>query len=123
MKDMNKKVLIVDDSGYTRKVINRALTKAGYDIIGEAESGEAAIDMAIEMKPDVITLDNILPDMLGLDILRVIKEEGLDAVVIMISAIGLQSTVSDGLELGASKYIVKPFTPGDVVKAVNEFAN
>lgn len=118
---MSKKVLIVDDSGYTRKVINRALTKAGYEVVGEAECGEAAIDMAIEMHPDIITLDNILPDMLGLDILRVIKEEGIDAVVIMISAIGQQSTISDGLELGASKYIVKPFTPGDVVKAVNEF--
>ncbi|MEO9965056.1 MAG: response regulator [Reichenbachiella sp.] len=120
---MNKKVLIVDDSGYTRKVINRALTKAGYEVIGEAETGEAAIDMAIEKNPDVITLDNILPDMLGLDILKVIREEGIDAVVIMISAVGQQSTISDVLELGASKYIVKPFTPSDVVKAVNEFAN
>lgn len=119
---MNKKVLIVDDSGYTRRVISKALTKAGYEIIGEAESGEAAIDMAIEMHPDVITLDNILPDMLGLDILRVIKKEGLQTVVIMISAVAQQSTISDGLKLGASKYIVKPFTPGDVVNAVNEFA-
>jgi len=119
---MSKRVLIVDDSGYTRKVINRALTKAGYEIVGEAESGEIAIDMALEMEPDVITLDNILPDMLGLDILRVIKEEGLNAVVIMISAIGQQSTINDGLELGASKYIVKPFTPGDVVEAVEEYA-
>lgn len=120
---MSKRVLIVDDSGYTRKVIHRALSKAGYEIVGEAESGEAAIDMAIEMKPDVITLDNILPDMLGLDILRVIKEEGLNAVVIMISAVGQQSTVSDVMELGAAKYIVKPFTAGDVVNAVNQHAS
>ncbi len=119
---MSKKVLIIDDSGYTRKVINKALTKAGYEIIGEAETGEAAIDMAIEMDPDIITLDNILPDMLGLDILKVIQEEGLKAVVIMISAVGQPSTISDGLALGASKYIVKPFTASDVVEAVNEYA-
>ena len=119
---MSKKVLIVDDSSYTRKVIKMALTKAGYEIIGEAETGEEAIDMAIELEPDIITLDNILPDMLGLDILRIIKEENLHSTVIMISAIGQPSTVNDGLKLGASKYIVKPFTATDVVNAVTEFA-
>ena len=119
---MKKTVLIVDDSSYTRKVINMAVTKAGYSVIGEAESGEAAIDLAIELDPDIITLDNILPDMLGLDILRIINEENLKAKVIMISAIGQQSTVSDGLGLGAVKYIVKPFTASDVVAAVEKCA-
>lgn len=119
---MKKTVLIVDDSSYTRKLIRIALTKAGYEIIGEAETGEQAIDMAIELDPDIITLDNILPDMLGLDILRIIKEdEHLKANVIVISAIGQQSTVSEGLDLGAKKYIVKPFTPGDVVTAVQSY--
>ncbi|MCV9385198.1 response regulator [Reichenbachiella ulvae] len=117
---MKKTVLIVDDSSYSRKVISLALSKAGYDIIGEAESGEAAIDMAIEMNPDIITLDNILPDMMGLDILKIIKEENLKAQVIMISAIGQQSTVADGLKLGALKYIVKPFTANDVIDAVQK---
>lgn len=117
---MKKTVLIVDDSSYSRKVIKLALTKAGYEVIGEAESGEMAIDMAIEMNPDIITLDNILPDMLGLDILKIIKEENLKAQIIMISAIGQQSTVSDGLKLGALKYIVKPFTATDVINAVKE---
>ena len=117
---MKKTVLIVDDSSYTRKVIKLALTKIGCEIVGEAETGEQAIDIAIEKDPDIITLDNILPDMLGLDILRVIKEEKLHGDVIMISAIGQQSTVADGLELGAVKYIVKPFTAADVVAAVQE---
>ncbi len=119
---MSKTVLIVDDSSYTRKVIRIALTKVGYQVIGEAESGEAAIDLAIKLEPDIITLDNILPDMLGLDILKIIREENLHAIVIMISAIGQPSTVTDGLKLGASKYIVKPFTVSDVVKAVQQFS-
>ncbi|GAB4247625.1 MAG: chemotaxis protein CheY [Ekhidna sp.] len=118
-----KTVLIVDDSSYTRKIIKLALSKAGYEIIGEAETGEEAIDKAIELDPDIITLDNILPDMLGLDILRILKEdEGLKAGVVMISAIGQQSAVKEGIGLGAEKYIVKPFTPSDVVDAVNAFA-
>lgn len=118
-----KTVLIVDDSSYTRKVIRIALTKAGYEIIGEAETGEEAIDKAIELDPDIITLDNILPDMMGLDILRILKEEeGSKASVVMISAIGQQSALREGERLGAEKYIVKPFTPRDVVDAVDAFA-
>ena len=119
---MKKTVLIVDDSSYTRKTIRVALTKAGYEIIGEAATGETAIDLAIELDPDIITLDNILPDMLGLDILKIIKSEKLKAGVVIISAIGHQSTVSDGYDLGAEKYIVKPFTATDVVSAVQAFA-
>ncbi|MGL1888656.1 MAG: response regulator [Reichenbachiella sp.] len=119
---MSKRVLIIDDSAYTRKVIKIALSKVGYEIVGEAGTGEAAIDLAIELDPDVITLDNILPDMMGMDILRIVKEENLKAVVIMISAIGQPSTIDDGMRLGASKYIVKPFTSVDVVNAVQEFA-
>lgn len=118
---MKKTVLIVDDSSYTRKVINLAMTKAGFEVIGEAETGEQAIDLAIENNPDMITLDNILPDMLGLDILKVVKEEKLKANVIMISAIGQQSTMEDGIALGAFKYIVKPFTAADVVHAVQDY--
>ena len=118
-----KTVLIVDDSSYTRKVIRIALTKAGYQIIGEAETGEEAIDKAIELDPEIITLHNILPDMMGLDVLRILKEdEELASRVIMISAIGQQSAVREGMRLGAENYIVKPFTPGDVVDAVNAFA-
>jgi two-component system chemotaxis response regulator CheY len=74
-KDMSKKVLVVDDSLYMRTLIKDALAGAGYEIIGMAANGESAIDMAFELQPDIITLDNILPDMLGIDILKVLKEE------------------------------------------------
>ena len=73
-----KTVLIVDDSLYMRTMISDALSKAGYTIIAQAANGEAAIDMAMEHKPDLITLDNILPDMIGTDILRVLKQDEED---------------------------------------------
>lgn len=107
---MSKKVLIVDDSLYMRTLIKDALGPAGYEIIGEAENGEMAIDLALELDPDIITLDNILPDMIGTDILRVLKEEGIESSVVMISAVGQQSVIEEGLGLGAFDYIVKPFT-------------
>ena len=117
---MPKKVLIVDDSLYMRTVIKDALSNAGFDIVGQAANGEAAIDMAIELQPDLITLDNILPDMLGLDILNVLKEEEIDSKVIMISAVGQESVVEEGLKRGASQYIVKPFTSEQLVDTVKK---
>lgn len=117
---MGKSVLIVDDSLYMRTVIKDALEEAGYDIVGQAANGEAAIDLAMDLQPDVITLDNILPDMIGTDILAVYKEEGLTAQVIMISAVGQQSVIEQGMSLGAADYIVKPFTPEQLVAAVEK---
>jgi two-component system chemotaxis response regulator CheY len=78
---MSKNVLIVDDSLYMRTIIKDALQLNGYHIVGQAANGEQAIDMAFELKPDIITLDNILPDMIGIDVLKIYREEGLRSKV------------------------------------------
>jgi two-component system chemotaxis response regulator CheY len=116
-----KKVLIVDDSMYMRTLISDALSKAGYEIVAQAANGEAAIDMALQYKPDLITLDNILPDMIGTDILRVLKQdEKISSKIVMISAVGQESVIQEGMSLGASNYIVKPFTADSLVETVNK---
>jgi two-component system chemotaxis response regulator CheY len=117
---MSKSVLIVDDSLYMRTLIKDALELGGYNIVGQAANGEDAIDLAFELQPDFITLDNILPDMIGTDILKVYKEEGLGSKIIMISAVGQESVVSEGLRLGAKAYIVKPFSNSQLVDALNK---
>ena len=115
-----KTVLVVDDSLYMRTMICDALTKAGYSIVAQAANGESAIDMALEHKPDLITLDNILPDMIGTDILRVLKQdEKIGSKVVMISAVGQESVIQEGMSLGASNYIVKPFTAEGLVETIN----
>ena len=116
---MSKKVLVVDDSLYMRTLIKDALTGAGYEVVGMAANGESAIDMAFDLQPDLITLDNILPDMLGIDILKVLKTENIKSKVVMISAVGQQSVVDEGIKLGASEYIVKPFTTEQLIETVN----
>lgn len=103
-----------------RTVIKDALETAGYTIVGQAANGEAAIDMAFELEPDIITLDNILPDMIGTDILKVYKDEGLAAKVIMISAVGQESVIEEGMSLGAADYIVKPFTSEQLIASLEK---
>ncbi len=118
---MKKKVLVVDDSMYMRTLIKDALSEdASYEVVGEAANGEAAIDMAFDLQPDLITLDNILPDMIGLDILKTLKQEGLPSKVVMISAVGQESIIKEGLDLGAESYITKPFTTEDLLSEINK---
>lgn len=118
---MSKRVLIVDDSLYMRTMINTALTSAGYEVVGQAANGESAIDLAMDLEPDLITLDNILPDMIGTDILRVLKEdEQLASKIIMISAVGQDSVIQEGMRLGAAAYVVKPFTTESLLEVINQ---
>ena len=117
---MSKSVLIVDDSIYMRTLIKDALSGKGFEVIDEAADGESAIEKALELQPDLITLDNVLPDMMGLEILKVFKEEGLDSKVIMISAVGQQTVVNKGLALGASDCVVKPFTPDQLLETAKK---
>jgi two-component system, chemotaxis family, chemotaxis protein CheY len=117
---MSKNVLIVDDSLYMRTLIKDALEEGGYTVVGQAANGEEAIDLAFELMPDIITLDNILPDMIGTDILKVYKDEGLNSKVIMISAVGQESVINEGLSLGASEYIVKPFTSDQLLTTLSK---
>lgn len=117
---MGKKILIVDDSAYMRSVIKSALVKEGFEVVGEAGDGETAIDLALDLNPDLITLDNILPDMMGLEILKVLHDEQLASKIVMVSAVGQQTMVNKGIELGASAYLVKPFTSESLVETVNK---
>jgi two-component system chemotaxis response regulator CheY len=103
-----------------RTLIKDALEVGGYKVIGQAANGEEAIDLAFELQPDFITLDNILPDMIGIDILKVYQEEGLKSKVVMISAVGQESVVNEGLRLGAKAYIIKPFTSEQLIDAISK---
>ena len=117
---MDKNVLIVDDSLYMRTVIKDTLAQAGYKVVGEAANGEEAIDMALTLRPDIITLDNILPDMIGIDILKVYASERLPSKVIMVSAVGQESVIEEGLSLGAKAYITKPFSSDQLLEEIKK---
>ncbi|GAB4397386.1 MAG: response regulator [Microscillaceae bacterium] len=117
---MNTRVLIVDDSLYMRTLIREALEQNGYEVVGQAANGESAIDLALELNPDLITLDNILPDMLGIDILKTLREEGITAKILMISAVGQQSVVENAIQNGADDYLIKPFTTEQLLEATEK---
>jgi two-component system chemotaxis response regulator CheY len=115
---MKNRILIVDDSFYMRTMLKNMLTDAGYDVVGEAANGQQARELAIETKPDLITLDVILPDNTGLEVLKDIRQELPEVKIVMCSAVGQEVIVNEALESGAAAYIVKPFSEDKVLEIV-----
>lgn len=115
------KVLIVDDSLYMRKLIGSILTNAGYEIVAEAADATEAVEKLKEVKPDLVTMDIIMPEDKGMNAMGAVKKMvQLDSnvKVIMISALGQEGFISEALEAGAKDFIIKPFDEANVVKKV-----
>lgn len=101
------KVLIIDDSTYIRNLIRSILEQNGFEVTGEASTGEEALDKIAALQPGVITLDNILPDMTGIDVLKACTLSE-NTHVIMISSIGQESARQSAFDHGVAHYLTKP---------------
>ncbi len=118
MDTSNSKILVVDDSFYMRTMLKNMLLDAGYDVIGEAANGQSALEFVKDADPDLVTLDVILPDNTGLAVLKGIRQEKPNIKVIMVSAVGQEVIINEAMELGATAYIVKPFSEEKVLDTV-----
>ncbi|GAB4072523.1 chemotaxis protein CheY [Barrientosiimonas marina] len=117
---MEQRILIVDDAAFMRMMIKDILTKNDFEVIGEAEDGQKAVDQFRELQPDLVTLDITMPGKDGLEALKEIKEADPDANVIMCSAMGQQDMVIDAIQAGAKDFIVKPFQGDRVIEAIQK---
>ncbi|MFH1744170.1 MAG: response regulator [bacterium] len=117
---MAKKGLIVDDAAFMRMMLKDILTKAGYEIAGEAVNGKEAVDLYKSSTPDFVTMDITMPEMDGIEALKEIKKLDANATVIMCSAIGQQANVLEAIKIGAKDFIVKPFQPNRVLESIKK---
>ena len=108
---MKARVLICDDALFMREMIGRTLVEGGYEVVGTAATGAEAVKQYEELKPDLVTMDLIMPDMGGADALREIIDSHPDARVIVCSALGQEKLLKSTMEAGAKGFIVKPFKP------------
>ena len=113
-------ILICDDAAFMRMMIKDILTKNGYEIAGEAENGQKAVEKYNETKPDLVLMDITMPEMDGIQALKKIKETDPNACVIMCSAMGQQAMVIEAIQSGAKDFIVKPFQAERVLEAVKK---
>lgn len=115
---MNAKVLIVDDSGLTRRTLRQILETAGYVVL-EAENGLDALERYFLDKPDVVLLDLVMRGMYGLDVLQKIRELDPSARIVVVSA-DIQTSSQDlAGEAGAAAFINKPFDKSDILSALD----
>ncbi|AUJ33276.1 response regulator [Liquorilactobacillus nagelii] len=117
---MGKKILIVDDAVFMRIKLKDILEKNGYEVAGEAQNGQEAFDQYQEVKPDLVTMDITMPEVDGLEALKMIRKADANAKVIMCSAMGQQGMVMDAIRAGAIDFIVKPFDTERVIKALDK---
>ncbi len=111
-----KKILVVDDEPGVRKLVSSYLKKEGFEIL-EAGDGAAALSLARRQRPDLVVLDLMLPEIDGLEVCRILRNES-DAFVIMLTAKAEETDMLVGLGLGADDYLVKPFSPRELVARV-----
>ena len=117
---MGKRILVVDDAMFMRRMLRDILTKNGYEVCGEAANGQEAIDKYIELRPDLVLLDITMPKMDGITALKEIKKIDSQAVVVMCSAMGQQAMVIDAIQGGAIDFIIKPFQEDRVLESLHK---
>ncbi len=117
---MANRILIVDDAAFMRMMIRDVLTKNGYEVLGEAENGQKAIEKYKELSPDLVIMDITMPEVDGIQAVKEIKQIDPNAKVVMCSAMGQQAMVIESIQAGAKDFIVKPFQADRVLEAVKK---
>lgn len=117
---MKKKILIVDDAMFMRNMVRKILEGDGYTDVIEAKDGEEALKLYKEESPDLVILDITMPGKTGVQVLEEIIAADSDAKVIMCSAMGQEKMIQRAVELGAYEFVVKPFKPEQLSKAVKK---
>jgi two-component system chemotaxis response regulator CheY len=117
------RVLIVDDAIFMRKMISDILVENGMEIAGEADTGAKAIEKFAELRPDLVTMDIIMPEMNGIDAVRKIMESDSQAKIVMCSALGQQALVQEAIAAGATDFLIKPFNAARVVEVIAKVFN
>lgn len=112
------RIMIVDDAPLMRTLLASILTEHGFEVIHLAVNGKEAVEAYPKAKPDVVIMDVSMPEMNGVDALKLILGADPEAKIIMCSTFGQQSFILKAIELGAKDFIAKPFSPYQVIDAV-----
>ncbi|WP_435923316.1 response regulator [Paenibacillus sp. DYY-L-2] len=117
-----KKIMVVDDAAFMRLMLKNILSKNGYEVVGEAENGQEAIDKYKSLAPDIVTMDITMPVMEGVEAVKRIRSIDPNAKIVMCSAMGQQAMVVQSIQAGAKDFIVKPFQEDRVLEAIQKIA-
>ena len=106
-----KRLMIVDDALIMRMKIREIAVKAGWSVVAEATNGMEAVQLFEQHRPDLVTLDMVMPEMDGLTALKAIRGGHPEANIVMVSAINQKDKLRECIAAGAMDFVVKPFDP------------
>jgi DNA-binding NarL/FixJ family response regulator len=118
-----ERILLVDDHPLTRAALAALLQQSGFDVVGEAEDGEQAIDCAGRLRPDLILLDLSMPGVDGLTALPRLREAAPQCEVVVLTASGTEENLLGAIRAGAAGYLLKSEPPARIVEFLRGAAN
>ena len=115
------RILIADDDADIRQLVIYALADEGHEV-SVAKNGQEAVDHMVESPPDLMLLDIMMPEMDGYDVLRALDERGVRGFtkILVLTAKGSERDWKLGYDLGADRYMTKPFDPEELLQTVND---
>ena len=111
-------VIIVDDSEVNRKLLKNILESGGYEVVGDASNGKEGYDVFVEKMPDIVTLDVSMPEMNGIEALKLMKKHNPAAKVIILSASTEKDMRDEAAAHGADEFVTKPYQKADILDAI-----
>lgn len=116
------KILIVDDSRTSRKVLRGILEEGGHEIVDEAVNGQEGVQKFQSCKPDIVTMDITMPVLDGMEALKMIKALKPDMKVVMVTAAGQKNKMIECIKLGANEFLTKPFDKEEIISVINKLS-
>lgn len=114
------RVLLVDDLRFIKLIERKVLEESGHEVVGDASNGKQAIELYKEKKPDIVLMDITMPELNGIEALKVILSLDPHARVIICSAVSHEKVLYQAVKAGAKEYIIKPFTTERLVSTINK---
>ena len=116
------RLLLVDDHKLLRQGLRRAVEEAGFDVVGEAENGEEAVRLAVELQPDVVLMDVTMPVLDGIEATRRMRVSAPEARVVILTMHGEEETIAQALRAGAVAYLLKDCSTDQVAETLHAVA-
>lgn len=117
---MSIRILVVDDAAFMRNMIKEVFVADEFEVVGEAGNGIEAVEKYMELKPDIVTMDIVMPLKSGIEAVKDIMSQDPAARIVMCSALGQDSLIMEAIEAGAKDFIVKPFKAEKVLEVVRQ---
>jgi two-component system chemotaxis response regulator CheY len=114
------RILVADDASFMRQIIRDILEAEGHEVVAEASDGIQAVEQFEAHHPELVTMDIVMPRRSGIDAVRAIVAKAPGARIVMCSALGQETLVTEALQAGAVDFIVKPFKPDAVLATVRK---